>query len=225
MMPNLDATGHRWVGVLALFQFKLEYQKGADNGAVDLLSQVSISHSWETVQSFLEGVIVGATGQSEAKASEELLEEHEHLSQEARVQAMKLEPMHIVDWGEAQEVDAALAACCKWLHLRKDTPLPQWDTFLKEYLGVEAETEQGKMFFCICNSLILNKGLMYMSITPKGETKGVLAFVIPVGQCCMALNGVHHDTGHQGQQRTLALTQERFWWLCDSEGMSALPSI
>ena len=28
----------------------------------------------------------------------------------------------------------------------------------------------------------------------------------------MALNGVHHDASHQGQQRTLALTQERFWW-------------
>ena len=44
-----------------------------------------------------------------------------------------------------------------------------------------------------------------MSITPKGETKGVLAFVIPVGQCHMVLNGVHRDAGHQGQQRTLAL--------------------
>ena len=32
-MPNLDATGHRWVGALALFQF--EYQKGANNGATD----------------------------------------------------------------------------------------------------------------------------------------------------------------------------------------------
>ena len=31
-MPNLDATGHRWVGVLASFQFELEYQKGIDNG-------------------------------------------------------------------------------------------------------------------------------------------------------------------------------------------------
>ena len=36
--PNLDATGHRWVGVLASFQFELEYQKGTDNGAVDALS-------------------------------------------------------------------------------------------------------------------------------------------------------------------------------------------
>ena len=36
-MPNLDATGHRWVGMLAAFQFELEYQKGADNGAADTL--------------------------------------------------------------------------------------------------------------------------------------------------------------------------------------------
>ena len=91
-------------------------------------------------------------------------------------------------------------------------PLPRWDTFLKECLGAEAETEQGKMFFCICNSLALNKGLMYMSTTPKGETEGVLAFVLPVGQCHLALNCVHRDASHQGQQRTLALTQERFWW-------------
>ena len=138
--PNLDATGHWWVSALASFQFKLEYQKGADNGTADALSQVPISQSQETVQSLLEGVIVRAASWSEAKASEELLEEHEHLSQEARVQVMKLEPMHIVVWGEAQEVDAALAACCKWLCLRKDMPLPQRDTFLKECLRVEAET-------------------------------------------------------------------------------------
>ena len=37
-MPDLDTTGHRWIGTLASFQFKLEYQKGADNGAADMLS-------------------------------------------------------------------------------------------------------------------------------------------------------------------------------------------
>ena len=68
-------------------------------------------------------------------------------------------------------------------------------------------------------------------MTPKGETEGVLAFVIPVAQCHTVLNGVHRDVGHQGQQQTLALTQERFWWPmtaglpCHSEGMPTLPSI
>ena len=210
MMPNLNVTGHWWVGALASFQFKLEYQKGADNAATDALSWVPISHSQETVQSLLEGVIVGTADWGEVRVSKELLEEHEHLSQEARVQAVKLAPMHIVDWEEAQEADAALATCHKWLCLRKDTLLPKWDAFLKECLGAGAETEQGKMFFHIHNSLILNKGLMYVSTTLKGKTEGVLAFVVPVCQHLMALNSVHHDAGHQGQQRTLALAQERF---------------
>ena len=42
--PNLDAMGHRLVGALVSFEFSLEYQKGADNGAADALSQVPVSH-------------------------------------------------------------------------------------------------------------------------------------------------------------------------------------
>ena len=130
--------------------------------------------------------------------------------------------MHIVDWEEAQEEDATLAGCHKWLRLRKDTPLPWRDAFLRECLGAEAEMEQGKMFFHIRNSLILSKGLVYVSTTPKGKTEGVLAFVVPVGQCCLALNGVHRDVGHQGQQRSFALTQERFWWPMMAEDCRAI---
>ena len=48
-MPNLDVTGHWWVSTLVSFQFKLEYQKEADKGAADALSQVPISHSQETI--------------------------------------------------------------------------------------------------------------------------------------------------------------------------------
>ena len=36
--PNLDATGHQWVGVLEKFNFWLEYQKGRDNAVADALS-------------------------------------------------------------------------------------------------------------------------------------------------------------------------------------------
>ena len=220
--PNLDAMGHQWVGMLASFQFELEYQKGTNNGVVDTLSRVPISHSQQTVQSLLEGVIIRVANRGEAKANEELLEEHERLSWETRVQVVKLEPMHIVAWEQAQEADVALAGCHQWLHLRKGTPPPRRDTLLKECLGAEAEMEQGKMFFHIHNSLILNKGLMYINTTPKGETEGVLAFIIPVGQCRPALNGVHRDAGHQGQQWTLALTQERFWWSMMAEDCCAI---
>ena len=36
--PNLDATGHEWVGAQAKFNFQLEYQKGQDNAVKDALS-------------------------------------------------------------------------------------------------------------------------------------------------------------------------------------------
>ena len=90
--PNLDATGHQWVGALASFQFELEYKKGADNGTTDALNQIPISHSWETIQSLLEGAIVGVANRGEVRVSKELLEEHDHLSNEAGVQAVKLAP-------------------------------------------------------------------------------------------------------------------------------------
>ena len=36
--PNLDATGHQWVGALARFNFQLEYKKGQGNMVADALS-------------------------------------------------------------------------------------------------------------------------------------------------------------------------------------------
>ena len=165
---------------------------------------------------------MGTSDRGEAEANKGLLEEHECLSREAQAQVVKLELMHIVDWEQVQEVDVALVACRKWLHLRKGMPPLRQDTLLKECLGAEAKTEQGKMFFHIHNSLVLNKGLMYINTTPKGETKGVLAFVISAAQRRMALNGIHRDAGHQGQQRTLALAQERFWWPMMAEDCRAI---
>ena len=90
--PNLDATGHRWVGALASIEFALEYQEGAD-------IEVPICHNHETVRSLLEGAIIGAVDWSEVEANEEMLCEHVCLEDEARVQAAKLVPMQVVDWG------------------------------------------------------------------------------------------------------------------------------
>ena len=78
------------------------------------------------------------------------------------------------------------------------------------------------MFFHKHNSLVLSRGLMYVNMTLKGETEGVLVFIIPTAQCRIVLNGVHRDAGHQGQQWTLALTQERFWWPMMAEDCQAI---
>ena len=105
------ATRHRQVGMLASFEFTLEYQKGADNEAADALE--------------------GTMDRGEAVASEELLCEHEHLGNEVQVQLARMAPLHKVDWGEAQKADPMLATCRRWLCTHKDTPFLKRDVLLK----------------------------------------------------------------------------------------------
>ena len=170
----------------------------------------------------LEGAVIGTTDQSEVEANEALLCEHVCLVETARVQAAKLAPMHVVNWEDAQGADVALAACKKWLKACKDTPVEKRDALLKKYIGSQVDMEEGCALFWMCNSLVLSKGLLYMSTTPKGEMDRVLAFLVSSSQCMAALNGIHHNAGHQGQQRTLVLAQEHFWWPMMVEDCKAL---
>ena len=59
MTPNLDPTGHQWVGALVQFNFELEYQKGHDNTVVDALSWVTTQLDPDTVRSNPDGVALG----------------------------------------------------------------------------------------------------------------------------------------------------------------------
>ena len=65
--PNLDATGHQWVGALVKFNFQLEYQKGQDNTVADMLSQITIHLGPEAMQAVLNGVTLGATQRAEGE--------------------------------------------------------------------------------------------------------------------------------------------------------------
>ena len=99
--------------------------------------------------------------------------------------------MHVTNWEEAQCKDALLAACHKWLSNKKSVIPQKRDTLLKECMSEHSTSEEGKALFRVRNSLTLRKGLMYMNITPKGETEGLLAFVVPSAHRHTALNGVH----------------------------------
>ena len=79
-------------------------------------------------------------------------------------------------------------------------------------MGEHSDSDEGKVLFGIRNSFIMKKGMLYVNIMPKGETEGLLAFLVPSAHWHAALNGVHRDARHQGQQRMLVLVQEHFWW-------------
>ena len=120
--------------------------------------------------------------------------------------------MHVTNWEEAQCEDALLATCQKWMNMKKSVTPQRRDALLKECMGEHMTSEEGKALFRVRNNLTMRKGLMYVNIMPKGETEGLLAFVVPSAHRRTALNSMHRNARHQGQQRTLALAEERFWW-------------
>ena len=65
--PNINATGHQWVGALARFNFQLEYWKGCDNTVVDVLIQITTHLNPYMVRLVLDGTTLGAAQRAECQ--------------------------------------------------------------------------------------------------------------------------------------------------------------
>ena len=123
--------------------------------------------------------MTGTTERGEALMSQPLQVEHDHLSEESQAHALKLAPMHMTNWAEVQGEDMLLATCQKWMHTRKGVSLQKRDALLRRCMGKHSDSEEGKALFHIRNSFTMNNGMLYVNTTPKGETEGLLAFVVP----------------------------------------------
>ena len=58
----------------------------------------------------------------------------------------------------------------------------------------------------------MSHNLLYMKATAHNTRDVTLAFVVPAIKKWAAIDGCHHDSGHQGGAHTLSLLRERFWW-------------
>ena len=205
MTPNLDATGNPWIGVLAHFNFEMEYQKGCNNTVVDVLSQVTIWLDPDMVKSILNGVAIGVahwveTHDPTVVESDHCLEQEVHVATGcAQVQ------MHVMDGVKAQREDLALSAVLDWLGVQKKTDL-------KAPLANHAPSEEGWLILWNHQNFMIYQGALYLHLTPKGETEDLLLFVIPKAHQVTALNGCHRGACHQGHDCTLSLLREHFWW-------------
>ena len=107
--PNLDATGHRWVGALARFNFKLEYQKGCNNTIVDALSQITTHLNPDMMRSILDGITLGATHRVESHDPTAVEGDHGMEKEVHVATGCILVQMHVTDWAEAQREDSVCA--------------------------------------------------------------------------------------------------------------------
>ena len=83
----------------------------------------------------LEGSVTGITERGEVLISQSLRAECDRLDNEAQARALKLAPMHVANWEEAQREGVLLAACHKWLSKKKSIIPQKRDALLKECRG------------------------------------------------------------------------------------------
>ena len=192
------------MGVLAKFNFQLEYQKGQDNTVADALSQITTHLGLKAVQAILDGATLGAPQRVEGENATVIKSDQQREGEVQVAAGQVLVEMHVTDWVAVQKGDPELHAVLQWLESKKKTDLR---TLLREH----ALSKEGWMVWRNHQNFTTLQGTLYLHSTPKGENEDLLLFVVPKTHQTATLNGCHQDAGHQGRDHTLSLLQECFW--------------
>ena len=213
MTPNLDALGHRLVATLASYNMTIKYLKGSDNKVADALSRIETRLDPETVTELLNHVKGGAPPGAETKDIQ-IITEDERMDQEVilRVtqlarQDKKYRNLRTEDWRQAQQMDPVIPHVLEWLRLPKNDR-----TQLKDFL-------RGKVSKADCRAYGLREKdfekrdhILFIKTTPPGSNRTIPVFIVPVNWRQIAMDACHRGARHQGQDQSLSLMKERFWW-------------
>ena len=122
--------------------------------------------------------------------------------------------MHVTDWAEAQWEDPEIEAAMDWCQLnrKKSKPWAQQLLKFKSRLSLNKNTPAGKSLLRNADWLTLCGGLLYQRYTPKYQVDEVKCFVVQRAHRRTAIDGCHHDVGHQGEKRMESLVSNQFWW-------------
>ena len=121
--------------------------------------------------------------------------------------------MHVMEWAEVQHENPEIKATIDWCHLdkRKLQPWMEQLAKLKSRLETKKNTPEGKNILRNADKLTLTEGLLYYRYKPKYQIKEVKQFVMPRAHRRTAIDGCHHDAGHQGKKRMESLISDQFW--------------
>ena len=213
---NLDAAGQRWVARLANYNFSLEYQKGKDNTVADFLSRMDERLPEEEVQEYLNQIPypgVKAVLNNAITLLEERAEQGvrpvpgcQEANQEETIVASpaRLATTNVTNWKQEQKEDPVLYQVAK--HLR--APRETFRVALHKVLDKKATAAYVKAK----EHLLIKNGLLYRKTRQGQADETVFQFVVPQRHRGAVLDGCHQEAAHQGQRRSIALMQERFWW-------------
>ena len=97
-----------------------------------------------------------------------------------------------------------------WCHLNKKKSQPWTEQLakLKSRLGTKKNTTEGRSILQNADKLTLSGGLLYYRYKPKYQIEEMKCFVMPRVHRRTAIDGCHHDAGHQGKERIESLISD-----------------
>ena len=110
-------------------------------------------------------------------------------------------------WVSAQVTDPVIRLVQEWMARPRENKVS-----LSEHLNGKVEDADRLAFVRHQKDLRMSHSLLYMEMHAPGTDETIFAFVVPAKKQQAAIDGCHHDAGHQGRDRTLSLMKERFWW-------------
>ena len=188
---NLDATGHRWLAALGVYNFEIIYRPGKSNVDADSLSRLPTSQdtnhiSANSIKSICNKISIPYI---------ETISCDQRTLHPAEIDLQMNVSKHDVDWSEIQNQDPVVKA---------------W----KEYVRTGNKPKRGQMpnspFFKLFDQLILEDDTLYRKTTVQEKERKQL--ILPSIHINHVLEALHNEMGHQGRDRTTSLIRDRFYW-------------
>ena len=187
---KLDATAHRWIAALGVYDFTIKYRSGKSNADADGLSRMPQTDDFSEVspdciktlcQSHICNHYITSLSMTSVPSELNLYDD--------------VIPR---DWRMIQSQDPVVNQFVRAVTQSKKPGV------------LQVGTRHGKILLREFNKLVIKRGVLYRKIQSKDDY--VFQLVLPESYKKIALKGAHDDMGHLGRDKTLAVLRDRLYW-------------
>jgi hypothetical protein len=188
---KLDATGHRWLADLATYDFNIKYRPWKNNADADGLSRIPTDTNvrQDINQEFIRTI---CSSVSSIPYVECLVISPDLGTDDMDDATAGTSTSDIIEWKKTQE---------------KDTRLQYWRKMVET--GQKPEKED-TILKCQFSHLHFINDVLHRQVTNNDEVQQQI--VLPSAHVNTVLEAMHNDMGHPGQDMTLSLLKNRFYW-------------
>ena len=200
---KLDATVHRWLAELSLYDFKIHYKPGKNHGDADHMSRLpgTCTENLRTIdQEAIKALCSGVSLQQIALVEQLCVDSRavQYYEQEVFPIDMEMERSSSV-WRDLQQEDHVLQQLVDLVESGQKPKSSSMHSEVRRYLRH-------------WDKLTMLDGVLYRRRIDPDTGASLHQLVLPSSERGQALTGLHDDIAHLGRDRTLQLVQARFFW-------------